>query len=181
MVQHIRDVQAAAEQIYSADQLEEAIDRMASAIEQHLAGENPLVLCVMIGGLVLSGRILTRLNFPLEVDYVHATRYRGEMHGSQLHWMVKPLGSMRDRAVLLIDDILDGGWTLAAIHQFCLAEGARQVDAAVLLDKLRDGKAPYQARFVGLPVPDRYVFGYGMDYKGYLRNAAGIFAVADHG
>jgi hypoxanthine phosphoribosyltransferase len=178
---HVREVQESADEIYSAGQVEAAMDRMALEIEQRLVRDNPLVLCVMIGGVVLAGRLLTRLSLPLEVDYVHATRYRGETQGGDLHWVARPTTPIEGRSILLIDDILDGGWTLAAIHDYCREEGAHSVDAAVLLDKVREGKAPYRATFVGLQVPDRYVFGYGMDYKGYLRNAPGIYAVADHG
>ncbi|HGN3348776.1 TPA: phosphoribosyltransferase family protein [Pseudomonas aeruginosa] len=84
-----------------------------------------------------------------------------------------------DRDVLIIDDILDEGHTLSAIIDFCKHAGARAVHTAVLVDKEHERKArpDLKASFTGLYCADRYVFGYGMDYKGYWRNAAGIFAV----
>ncbi|MDE2090134.1 MAG: hypoxanthine-guanine phosphoribosyltransferase [Gammaproteobacteria bacterium] len=168
---------AEAEQLYTADEVEAAVARMAEQISARLAGTDPLILCVMIGGLIPAGKLVPKLNFPLHLDYLHATRYRGETRGSDLHWIIKPRVPLRDRVVLVIDDILDEGLTLAAILEHCRAEGAREVYSAVLVEKLHDRRpAAIEADFVGLQVGDRYVFGYGMDYKDYWRNAPGIYA-----
>src|SRR5690606_30067768 len=127
---------------------------------------------------IFAGKLLTQLDFPLELSYLHATRYRNETSGGELFWKAKPEISFIDRDVLIIDDIYDEGHTLSAIIDFCRHAGARQVHTAVLIDKTHDRKArpDLKADFVGLPCEDRYIFGYGMDYKGYWRNAAGIFA-----
>jgi hypoxanthine phosphoribosyltransferase len=176
---HIRQVMAEAECLYSEAQLEAAIDRVALAINAELAERNPVVFCVMNGGLVFSGKLLPKLNFPLEQSYLHATRYRNETSGGELFWKAKPEISFIDRDVLIIDDILDEGHTLGAIIDFCKHAGASAVYSAVLIDKVHDRKArpDLKADYVGLTCIDRYIFGYGMDYKGYWRNAAGIFAV----
>jgi hypoxanthine phosphoribosyltransferase len=176
---HIRQVMAEAECLYSEAQLEAAIDRVALAINAELAERNPVVFCVMNGGLVFSGKLLPKLNFPLEQSYLHATRYRNETSGGELFWKAKPEISFIDRDVLIIDDILDEGHTLGAIIDFCKHAGASAVYSAVLIDKSHDRKArpDLKADYVGLTCVDRYIFGYGMDYKGYWRNAAGIFAV----
>lgn len=177
-VEHARTVYAQADILYRAEEVGAALDRMAAGITEALKNANPLVLCVMTGGLIPAGKLLTRLDFPLQIDYLHATRYRGETRGGELHWIARPQASLRDRVVLVVDDILDEGLTLAAILEQCRAEGAKAVYSAVLVDKLHDRKAKgIKADFVGLEVVDRYIFGYGMDYKGYLRNAPGIFAV----
>lgn len=170
-----------ADVLYTKAQVESALDRMAGEITAVLADKLPILLCVMLGGLVPAGRLLSRLTFPLELDYVHATRYGGATAGGELRWIAKPGCDLHNRVVLLVDDILDEGLTLAAVHKACLALGAEQVQSAVLVEKRHRRKNDYQATYVGLPVEDRYVFGYGMDYKGYLRNAPGIFAVKDHG
>ncbi|RKR06387.1 hypoxanthine phosphoribosyltransferase [Kushneria sinocarnis] len=158
--------------------VEAALDRMAEQMTRDLADYLPVFYCVMNGGLITTGHLLPRLGFPLEVDYLHATRYRGELHGSELHWRVAPEVDMRGRHVVIVDDILDEGTTLAAIIEHCRASGAASIASAVLVDKQHDRKAipGWRADYCGLEVEDRYVFGFGMDYKGYWRNAPGIFA-----
>ena len=175
--QQALDVFKQAQQLYSQAQVEAALTRMAAAISAQLSESNPLVLCVMTGAVIPAGQLLTQLDFPLQLDYIHATRYRGQTQGGELHWLVKPVCSLQGRVVLIVDDILDEGFTLAAIIDYCRAAGARSVYTAVLVDKIHDRKQGMHADFVGLEVEDRYVFGYGMDYKSYLRNAAGIYAV----
>ena len=167
-----------ADRLFDLDQVERAIDKLGSQITEALADKDPIVLCVMNGGLIPAGRLLTRLEFPLWLDYIHATRYRGATVGGVLHWIKKNSVPLDDRIVLIVDDILDEGITLAAIAEYCTDEGARQVLSVVVVEKLHDRSNGFKADFVGLQVEDRYVFGYGMDYKGYLRNAPGIYAVS---
>ena len=173
------EVYSRADCLYTAQQVERAMDRMADAITERLRGTNPLLLSVLNGALVPAGHLLTRLDFPLEIDYLHATRYRGEIRGGELNWLARPRTPVAGRTVLVIDDIFDEGVTLAAIAAALKEEGA-EVLSAVLVDKLHERKPEgFRPDFVGLTVEDRYVFGYGMDYKEYLRNVPGIFAVAD--
>jgi len=162
---------------YTKAQIETAIDQMAAAIATDLGGKNPLLLCVMTGGLIITGDLLLRLEFPLQYDYIHATRYAGKTRGSTLNWVCKPHIPLKGRHVLIIDDILDEGITLKELIAFCEQEGAVSVRTAVLVNKLHDRKDVDRADYIGLTVEDRYVFGYGMDYKGYLRNVPGIYAV----
>lgn len=149
---------------------------MAGKITGAIGASNPLLVCVMTGGVVPFGKLLPRLSFPLQIDYVHATRYGRQLVGGQLQWLVGPREEPKARTVLLVDDILDEGATLAGIEQRYRAEGAREVYKAVLVVKDRRRTHDVKVDFAGLDVPDRYVFGYGMDYKGYLRNAPGIYA-----
>lgn len=173
-----QQVMAEAELLHTPDDVEKALDRMATDITEKLAEKNPLILCLMIGGVVPAGMLIPKLDFPLEIDYIHATRYRGETSGSDIKWLKNPDISLRDRTLLLIDDILDEGITLAEIIQECKKRGAADIYTAVLVDKqLNRTRLLEKADFTGLTVPNRYVFGYGMDYKGYLRNAPGIYAV----
>jgi len=174
----IQNILAKADLLYSESQVSQVFDIMASAINQHLYKKYPVCLSVMLGGLLPTGQLLPRLNFPLEVDYVHATRYRGNTQGGELHWIKYPQISLVERSVLVIDDILDEGLTLQAIIEYCLAQGASEVFTAVLVEKEHNRRIGIQqADFTGLKVPDRYVFGYGMDYQGQLRYAPGIYAV----
>jgi hypoxanthine phosphoribosyltransferase len=175
----INKVQAEAEQLYSRQQVEAAMDRIAGRITEALAAKNPLVLTVLNGGIPFAGQLLTRLPFPLELDSIQATRYRGSTTGAGISWLHEPVTSMVGRVVLIVDDILDEGVTLAEIVSHCRDKGAAEVFTAVLVEKDLGKPKPCQADFVALKTPDRYLFGYGMDYKHYLRNAAGIYACKD--
>lgn len=165
--------------LYTEAHVEHVLDQMALQITAALSRLNPLVLCVMTGGLVVTGKLVTRLQFPLEIDYLHATRYRGELSGADLQWKVYPTTALQGRHVLIVDDILDEGETLGRIHQYCEAQQAASVRTAVLVDKQHDRRSDLMpvADFTGLYADDRYLFGYGMDYKGFWRNAPGIFAI----
>ncbi|WP_419418649.1 hypoxanthine-guanine phosphoribosyltransferase [Legionella sp. D16C41] len=176
----IKEVYEKSTCLYTTKEVEAALDRMAINIHQELYDKNPIILCVMIGGLIPMGNLLPRLDFPLEVDYVHATRYKGDIKAGDLIWKVKPSLNLAGRTVLVIDDILDGGLTLAAIIEDVKKMGASNVYSAVLVDKhhKRDPNGLKNADFVGLHVDDHYIFGYGMDYNEYLRNAPGIFVVS---
>ena len=176
----IKAVYEKSTRLFTTDEIEAALDRMAVEIHEKLNEKNPVIICVMVGGLVPMGNLLPRLDFPLEVDYVHATRYRGEITGGELHWKVRPSGNLEGRTVLVVDDILDGGITLAAILAEVKSLGAAEVYSAVLVDKhhKRVENGLLHADFVGLEIDDHYIFGYGMDYNEYLRNAPGIFVVA---
>lgn len=178
--EHAQSIYISSRCLYNAEQVETALDKMAGEITDKLADKNPLILCVLTGAIIPTGHLLTRLDFPLEIDYIHATRYRGETAGGELHWLAHPRSDMNGRVVLIIDDILDEGHTLAGIVQHCRDEGAKDVYSAVLVEKHHGRRVDgLHADFIGLDVDDFYVFGYGMDYKGYLRNAPGIFAVTE--
>lgn len=172
------EVLATAELIHSTEAVEQALDRLAIEITGKLSGEDPVVLCVLNGALIPTGHLLTRLGFLLRHDYVHATRYRGETSGAELEWIGRPSTSLKGETVLVVDDILDEGITLAAIVRACREAGAKAVYSAVLVEKMQDRIHDFTADFVGLTVEDRYVFGFGMDYKGYLRNVPAIYALS---
>ena len=163
--------------LYTDEQVKNAIATMADLITSNLAESDPLVLCVMTGAMIPAGHLLTQLHFPLQIDYIHATRYRGETVGGRLHWIVRPTHSLKGRTVLIIDDIFDEGITLNEIVDFCWSEGAEDVHTAVLVNKLHSRKTKMNVNYIGLETEDRYLFGYGMDYRGYLRNMPGIYAV----
>lgn len=178
--EHIGQVFSKATCLYTKTEVEAALDNMATEISSVLSSSNPIFLCVVVGGIVPLGNLLPRLDFPLEVDYIHATRYHFDTEAKNLEWKVKPTCKMKGRTVIVVDDILDGGITLAAIINFCKEQGSHSVYSAVLVDKCgaRLPNGPKYADFSGLKVGNYYVFGYGMDYKGYLRNAPGIYRVA---
>lgn len=173
-------VQRSADTLYTAEEVAAALDRMAEAIGKRLGDSDPLLLVVMNGALIPAGLLLTRLDFPLQIGYLHATRYQSGTRGGELVWIARPSAPVADRVVLVVDDIFDEGITLKAILDDIRSAGAREVYSAVLVNKRHDRKAPnFQVDFVGLEVEDRYVFGCGMDYKEYLRNLPGIYALKE--
>lgn len=181
-LEEIKRALAEADCLATPVEVSAALDRMAAAITERLADANPICYCVMNGGLVIAGCLLSRLNFPLEVAYLHATRYGHALNGTFLDWRIRPTQDLKGRIILIIDDILDEGHTLDAIAAHCRDEGAREVLSAVLVDKQHDRKARpgMKPDFHGLEIPDRFLFGCGMDYKGYWRNAPGIYALKGH-
>lgn len=159
-----------------------AIKRLAAEMSADLKEADPVMICCMNGGLVFAGQLLTKLVFPLQVDYVHATRYGHAINGVALDWKVRPQTDLHGRTVVLLDDILDEGVTLAAIAEYCRQQGAAKVMMAVLVEKLHLRKVTpgLRADYCGIEVGDRFLFGYGLDYKGYWRNAPGIYALKGH-
>ena len=174
--QHLLDQ---AECIFTEAEISVVLERLATEITARLARTFPLVLPVMGGAIVFAGQLLPQLQFPLEFDYLHVTRYRGNTYGGEMEWRVLPGKSVVGRDVLVIDDILDEGETLAAIRDKLMSMGAARVWSAVLTDKDNGLDKPIQADFVGLKVPNRYVFGCGMDVHGLWRNLPAIYALKD--
>lgn len=168
-----------AECLFDRVAVESALDRMAAALEQRLARCDPIVLSVMTGGVVTTGMLLPRLHFPLRLSYVHATRYRDRTRGGDLEWIYRPAEVIRGEHILVVDDIFDEGFTVQQIVDAYRADGAASVTSAVLVDKHRARSCAYRPDVIGLTSPDRYLMGYGLDYKSYFRNADGIYAVAD--
>jgi hypoxanthine phosphoribosyltransferase len=177
--QQARDVLQHAELLCSAHEVQLAVQRVAHEINATLADQHPLVLSVMGGAVIFTGQLLPMLNFPLEFDYLHVSRYGNEKQGGELHWKVAPRENVRDKVVLVLDDILDEGETLHAVKERVLALGASRFYSAVFADKDNGKNKPIRADFVGMTVPNRFVFGFGMDIHGAWRNLPAIYAVKD--
>ncbi len=174
-----REILRDAELLYSAEQVQSALHQVATAINLSLSDKHPLVLSVMGGAVIFSGQLLPLLNFPLDFDYVHVSRYGDARHGGAMKWKVEPGENVRGRVVLLLDDILDEGHTLKALHDKVLTMGAARCYSAVFADKQHGKTKPIHADFVGMNIPDRFVFGYGMDIHGAWRNLPAIYAVRE--
>ena len=170
-------------QVYSKLEINSALDVLASKLNQKLKNENPVVLCVMQGGLLFSGHLIPKLTCMLEIDYIHVSRYHNKISGGELCWKAYPVTPLRDRTVLILDDILDEGMTLQAIIQYCEQQGARKVESAVLLRKNHNRCVDYDSakgaltQNIALTVEDKYVFGFGMDYNGLYRQLDSIYAL----
>ncbi|HES75851.1 MAG TPA: hypoxanthine-guanine phosphoribosyltransferase [bacterium] len=173
---------ASADCLVSSERMTATYDRLAAVIEQdwsaHIQDQVPLVLVVMSGGLVAAGKLLSRLYYPLELDYLHVTRYGEATQGGVLRWLVRPRYSLAKRHVLIVDDIFDEGITLKEITEACLRDGAASVRSVVAVNKDHPRKVrDFMPDYVGVTVEDRFLVGEGMDYRGYFRNLNGIYAL----
>jgi hypoxanthine phosphoribosyltransferase len=168
-----------ADEIFTAQDVRAAVERMAGEISRRLKDEFPIVLSVMGGAAVFTGQLLPLLRFPLEFGAIEVTRYNNDIQGREITWRLAPRDNVRDRVVLVVDDILDEGITLAAIRERLLKMGARTVMNAVFCDKEIGHDKPVVADFVGVKCPNRYVFGFGMDAYGLWRNLPSIYALKD--
>ena len=176
----LADALATADLLHERQEIDSVIAEMANRIDAALDGERPVFLTVMNGALIFAGQLALAIRTDLEFDYVHATRYRGETTGSDLHWLREPQVSLVDRVVLLVDDILDEGHTLKAVRDDCYRRGAKKVLIVSLCTKRHDRLVEgITADFHGIELPDRYVFGFGMDYHEQGRNLPAIYALKD--
>jgi hypoxanthine phosphoribosyltransferase len=168
-----------AESLFDAEAVRAAVARMAGEISARLSEDFPVVLSVMGGAAVFTGQLLPLLRFPLEFGAIEVTRYNNDIQGREITWRLPPRDNVRGRVVLVVDDILDEGITLAAIRMRLVEMGARSVLTAVFADKDIGRSKPILADFVGVTVPNRYVFGFGMDAYGLWRNLPAIYALKD--
>ncbi|MCX8146652.1 MAG: hypoxanthine-guanine phosphoribosyltransferase [Azovibrio sp.] len=172
-----REVLRQAELIHSAEAVQAAVVAVAQQIKARLAKRNPVLLCVMSGAVPFTGHLMAHLDFPLDFDYLHASRYGANTTGhDKLTWRSGPWIDLKGRTVLVVDDILDEGLTLAAICERLKQMGAAEVFTAVFAEKETGREKPLKADFVGLSVPDKFVFGFGMDICGAWRNLPAIYA-----
>jgi hypoxanthine phosphoribosyltransferase len=168
-----------ADLVFSAEQVRGAVARVAQEITARLQGEFPMVLSVMGGAVVFTGHLLPLLEFPLEFGAIEVSRYRNTTTGREITWRLAPREDVRGRTILVLDDILDEGVTLAAVRDRLLEQGAARFYCAVFADKETGTAKPIAADFVGVKVPNRYVFGFGMDAYGLWRNLPAIYALKE--
>jgi len=171
--------EAQAKVLLTPDQIQAVVQRLALELQRDYQDKHPVLLAVMSGALVFTGQLMTHLRFPLQLDYCHVTRYRGAARADELQWLVSPRLSLRDRHVLVLDDILDEGHTLLHIEQFVRAQGARSCASVVFCDKRHERKAQanMRAAYTGVDIPDQFVFGFGLDYLEYGRNCPALMVV----
>ncbi len=168
-----------ADEVCSAQCVAAEVARIAREVTAQLGAREPLVLAVMRGSVVFAGQLLPQLRFPLHFDYLGLTRYGTQTVGADIQWQVTPGTAVAGRVVLVIDDILDEGQTLSAVHAKLREAGATEVYSAVFAQKDTGRPKPIAADFVGITVPNRYVFGFGMDAYGFWRNLPAIYALRE--
>ena len=172
-----RSILASAELLFTRQEIDIAIDQLAVRLSVEYADSNPVIVCVMSGGLVFTADLIKRLRFPLRLDYLHATRYQEKLSGDGLLWHVLPKSDLSGQTVIVVDDVLDYGITLAEVIRQPVFAKAAQVKIAVMLDKKLARAKPVYADYAALQSADRYAFGRGMDCRGYWRNLPEIYVL----
>ena len=163
--------------MYTEIEIKTVIQNIADQVNQTIKTDDLYVLCVMNGALIFAGQLLPRLEKYIKYSYIHATRYAASLTGGPIHWLVKPSKDIEGETVLILDDILDEGITLREIVATCEAMKAKAIYTAVLFDKEIVKEKSYIPNFIGLKVPNRFVFGYGLDCKGLGRNLPHLYAL----
>jgi hypoxanthine phosphoribosyltransferase len=163
--------------LYSEVEIKKAIHNIASQANQHIQATELYVLIVMNGALIFAGQLLPQLKKNIQYHYIHATRYENSLTGETIRWLVKPPSDIKGKTILILDDILDEGITLNEIVSMCRTMNAKEIYTAVLFDKEIAKEKSYSPDFIGLKVPDRFVFGYGLDCKGQGRNLPHLYAL----
>lgn len=177
-IQQALEIHQDAEQLFTQEDVDQAIASLAGRLTPQMENEFPLLMCVMNGGLYMTGQLMRYWEFPLTVDYVHATRYRLSTLGRDVLWKAYPQNSLKDRHVIIVDDIFDQGYTLEEVKKYCMAQGAKKCTSVFLIRKSHERKkADIEADHVALECEDIYVYGSGMDFHSHFRNVSGIYAI----
>jgi len=177
-IQQALEIHQDAEQLFTQEDVDQAIASLAGRLTPQMENEFPLLMCVMNGGLYMTGQLMRYWEFPLTVDYVHATRYRLSTLGRDVLWKAYPQNSLKDRHVIIVDDIFDQGYTLEEVKKYCMAQGAKKCTSVFLIQKSHERKkADIEADHVALECEDIYVYGSGMDFHSHFRNVSGIYAI----
>jgi hypoxanthine phosphoribosyltransferase len=178
--QELQEVKDNSDLIFSISQIHTAVEKMGLELESRIQNKNAILLCVMNGGITITSDLLRCIDCDVRFDYLQVARYRDKTVGGSLHWLKEPQLSLEDQIVVLVDDIYDEGYTMEELVSYCKKHGASEVITAVLLLKRKSTpQVDLKPDIYGLEVVDRYVYGYGMDYKGYLRNVPAIYAISE--
>jgi hypoxanthine phosphoribosyltransferase len=156
------------------------VTELAAAIDTHYAAiERPLVLlCVLTGSLIFTADLARALSLPLEIESVRVQSYGvGTVSPGAVAVSSEPATSLHGRDVLIVEDIVDSGATIAALRSHLANEGARSIRVVALLDKTARRVHRVEVDWRGFDIPDRFMVGYGLDHAGRWRNLADVHAL----
>lgn len=167
------------DEMLSAKTIAARVEALAREIEAHFAGTDLLVLVGLLrGSFILIADLVRELNLPVEVDFLEASSYGNSTESSREVRILKDLrGEIAGRDVLVVEDIVDTGYTLSHVLKLLAARGPARLEACALLDKPSRREVPVKARWTGFEIPDEFVVGYGIDYAQRNRNLPSIGTV----
>jgi hypoxanthine phosphoribosyltransferase len=168
--------------LFTKDEIAATVKRLASEISRDYRDENPILIGILKGSFMFLADLIRQLNFPLEVDFVQLSSYgRGTKSSGKIK-VVKSLQSeVKGRHVLVIEDIVDTGLTVAFLLEYLSRKGPASLKLCVLTDKPSRHQVPLNIDYLGLTVPDRFIVGYGIDWDEKFRYLPDICFLEDEG
>ena len=153
------------------DKIAQRVKELGAQITKDYKGEAPLFVCILKGSVVFFADLIREVDLPLQIEFMKASSYGSATVSSG---EVKVVGALDDkikgRHVVLVEDIVDSGRTIAYLKQDMLKKGVKSLKVASLLDKPERREADVTPDYVGFVVPDEFVVGYGLDYAQNYRN-----------
>lgn len=157
--------------LFTREEIQRKIQELGSGISTDYADKDLIVIGVLKGALFFMSDLLRSLRISVRMDFMHCTSSasRGQV-GDPVQMLCDMQGDIKNKHVLLVEDIIDSGVTLKYLKQMLLARGPESLKVCVLLDKVERRLVPIEADYVGFRIPNKYVVGYGLDYKERYRN-----------
>ena len=167
------------DQLISAKAIAARVEALATEISAFFAGTDKLVVVGLLrGSFVFIADLVREIDLPVEVDFLEVSSYGMGTESSREVRVLKDLrGEIEGRDVLVVEDIVDTGHTLARVLEFLGTRHPARLEACALLDKPSRREVEVQAKWVGFEIPDKFVVGYGIDYAQRNRNLPHIGAV----
>ncbi len=158
--------------LLSNQQIVDRTAQLGEAITRDYQGQELTAICVLKGAAVFFSQLIQQIKLPVTLDFIQVSSYgKSTVSDGKLAWLKQPEFPVAGKHILLVEDILDTGFTLWNVRQKLLSQGAESVKICTLLDKPARRKVPQiQADYVGYTVPDAFLVGYGLDYAEKYRN-----------
>jgi len=163
----------------TSEEIADGVANVADAIRERHRETNPLCIGVLKGAVIFFADLVRKLEFPLTTDFLRIASYGdGMVSGGTLSFTAEPGTEIGDRNVIVVEDIVDTGRTMAALRRYLADRGAASVEVAALLYKPEADEIGRPPEYVAFEIPNRFIVGYGLDYAEEGRNLPGLYAIA---
>ena len=157
--------------------IQERVKVIANKINQEYAGKNPVFLSVLNGSFIFSADLLREMNIPCEICFVKLASYQGVNSSGSIRELIGLNVNITDRHVLIVEDIVDTGLTMAHLLDTLKKQNPSSIDICTLLLKPGKLQVNLDIRYCCFEIPNDFIVGYGLDYDGYGRNKKDIFGM----
>jgi len=157
--------------LFTSEEIQRKIQELGSRISKDYADKDLLVIGVLKGAIFFMSDLLRSLRISVRMDFMHCTSSSSKGKGvNPVQMLCDIKEDIKDKHVLLVEDIVDSGVTLQYLKQMLIDRGPASLKVCVLLDKSERRKVEIEADYAGFRIPNKYVVGYGLDYKDRYRN-----------